>query len=39
MATVYRAKHILLKQERALKVMSPELTSQPGFKESFLREG
>ena len=39
MATVYRAEHILLKQERALKVMSPELTSQPGFKDSFIREG
>jgi serine/threonine protein kinase len=39
MATVYRTEHILLKQERALKVMSPELTNQPGFKESFIREG
>ena len=39
MATVYRTEHLLLKQERALKVMSPELTSQPGFKESFIREG
>ncbi len=39
MATVYSAEHILLKQERALKVMSPELTSQTGFKESFIREG
>ena len=39
MATVYRTEHILLKQKRALKVMSPELTNQPGFKESFIREG
>ena len=39
MATVYRAEHILLKQERALKIMSSELINQPGFKESFLCEG
>jgi serine/threonine-protein kinase PpkA len=39
MATVYYAKHILLNQGRALKVMSPELTNQPGFKESFISEG
>jgi serine/threonine-protein kinase PpkA len=39
MATVYHAEHILLKQERALKVMSPELTNQPGFSDSFICEG
>jgi serine/threonine protein kinase len=39
MATVYRAEHVLLKQERAIKVMSPELSREPGFKESFIREG
>lgn len=39
MATVYRAEHILLKQQRALKVMSPELTNQAGFKDSFICEG
>ena len=39
MAIVYLAEHVLLKQERALKVMSSSLTSQPGFKESFIREG
>ena len=25
--------------QRALKVMSPELTNQPGFKDYFIREG
>ena len=39
MAMVYRAEHILLKQIRALKAMSPEFTHQAGFKESFLHEG
>ncbi|QLQ33565.1 MAG: protein kinase [Candidatus Thiothrix singaporensis] len=39
MATVYRAEHVLLKQERALKLMSPALSREPGFQESFLREG
>ncbi|MGB5599715.1 MAG: protein kinase [Thiothrix litoralis] len=39
MATVYRAEHVLLKQERAIKVMSPELSREPGFQESFIREG
>ncbi|MEB4591274.1 serine/threonine-protein kinase, partial [Candidatus Thiothrix sp. Deng01] len=39
MATVYRAEHVLLKQERALKLMSAELSREPGFQESFLREG
>lgn len=39
MATVYRAEHVLLKQERALKIMSPELSREPGFQESFIREG
>jgi serine/threonine protein kinase len=39
MATVYRAEHVLLKQERALKLMSPKLCRKPGFQESFVREG
>ena len=39
MATVYRAEHILLKQERALKVISPSLSREPGFQQSFIREG
>ena len=39
MATVYRAEHVLLKQERAVKVMSPELSREPGIPESFIREG
>ncbi len=39
MATVYHAQHILLKQERALKVMSSDLVNQAGFKESFISEG
>lgn len=39
MATVYRAEHVLLKQERALKVMSSELSREPGFRDSFLHEG
>ena len=39
MATVYKAEHVLLKQERAIKLMSPGLSREPGFQESFIREG
>ena len=30
MATVYRAEHVLLRQNRALKALSPELVQTPG---------
>ena len=33
MAVVYRARHKVLEREVALKVLSPELLSQPGFTE------
>src|SRR5258708_18255439 len=38
MATVYRAYQASVKRYVAIKVMSPEIASQPGFKERFDRE-
>jgi prolipoprotein diacylglyceryl transferase len=39
MATVYRARHIVLGHNVALKVMAPHLTSDPDFVRRFNREG
>lgn len=39
MATVYRAMHQLLKQERAIKVMHASLSNELGFEKNFLHEG
>ncbi len=39
MATVYRAMHQLLKQERAIKIMFSSLSNEPGFEKNFLHEG
>ncbi|MEB4591281.1 protein kinase [Candidatus Thiothrix sp. Deng01] len=39
MATVYLARHQLLKRQVALKVMSPEFSSGKTFQDAFMREG
>ncbi len=38
MGTVYRAQHLLLRRDVALKLLSPELTRDPVMRERFLRE-
>lgn len=38
MATVYKARHTLINQVVAIKIMKPALTSDPQFCERFLRE-
>ena len=38
MATVYKARHTLIDQIVAIKIMNPTLTSNPQFYERFLRE-
>lgn len=38
MATVYKARHTLINQIVAIKIMNPSLTSDPQFCERFLRE-
>jgi serine/threonine protein kinase len=38
MATVYRAMHTLMKQERAIKIMHTSLVNEPGLENSFLNE-
>src|SRR3954471_4945198 len=38
MATVYRAEHVHLRRQVALKVPMPELASEPAFRERFIRE-
>ena len=38
MATVYRAEHVHLRRQVALKVPAPELAGDPGFRERFIRE-
>src|SRR4051812_13403349 len=38
MGVVYRARHLALDRERALKVISPELSEDPRFRERFQRE-
>lgn len=39
MAIVYRAEHTLLKQDRAIKLMSANQSREASFEASFLREG
>src|SRR5438046_3072987 len=39
MGIVYRARHTLLRERRAIKVLSPELIHISGIKERFIREG
>ncbi|MGB1257061.1 MAG: serine/threonine-protein kinase [Thiolinea sp.] len=39
MATVYLATEVLLNRKVALKIMSPELSGNKGFREGFRREG
>ncbi len=38
MGTVYRAQHLLLRRDVALKLLAPELTRDPVMRERFLRE-
>ena len=38
MGVVYRARHLALDRERALKVISPALSEDPRFRERFQRE-
>jgi YVTN family beta-propeller protein len=38
MGVVYRARHLALDRERALKVISPALSTDPHFRERFQRE-
>src|SRR3954464_16030619 len=38
MATVYRAEHVHLRRQVALKVPMPELAEDPSFRERFIRE-
>ena len=38
MGTVYRAQHLLLRREVALKLLASELTRDPVMRERFLRE-
>src|SRR4051812_33861175 len=38
MATVYQAEHIVFRELRALKVINPELASDPDFVRRFFRE-
>jgi formylglycine-generating enzyme required for sulfatase activity/tRNA A-37 threonylcarbamoyl transferase component Bud32 len=38
MATVYRARQVLLDREVALKVMSPQLATDPAYAQRFLQE-
>src|SRR3954463_4355226 len=38
MATVYRAEHVHLRRQVALKVPMPELAAEPAFRERFIRE-
>ena len=38
MATVYRAEHVHLRRQVALKVPMPELAEEPVFRERFIRE-
>src|SRR6185503_15130810 len=38
MGAVYRARHVLLKQERALKLIRTDLASEETFVKRFLRE-
>jgi CheY-like chemotaxis protein len=38
MGVVYRAEHVHLGRTVALKLLTPELSSQPGFRERFVRE-
>jgi serine/threonine protein kinase len=37
--TVYRAEHLALKVERAVKVLHPQLASDPQYIQRFQREG
>jgi Protein kinase domain len=39
MGVVYRATQLSLQREVALKLVSPELSNEPGFRERFRREG
>ncbi len=38
MGVVYRARHLALDRQRALKVIAPRLSSEPRFRERFRRE-
>jgi len=38
MGTVYRAQHMVLERESAIKVLHPQLNSDPTFVERFMRE-
>src|ERR1700741_4635775 len=38
MATVYRAEHVHLRRQVALKVPMPQLAADPAFRERFIRE-
>ncbi|MDX6638379.1 MAG: hypothetical protein QOJ01_1890, partial [Solirubrobacterales bacterium] len=38
MGVVYRARNVALERERALKVIAPALSADPGFRERFRRE-
>ena len=38
MGTVYRAAHVSINQEVAVKILNPELASSPELKERFIRE-
>ncbi|MEW6735323.1 MAG: serine/threonine-protein kinase [Acidobacteriota bacterium] len=39
MGAVYRARHTLLNDRVAIKILSPHLSNNPGYKRRFLREG
>ncbi len=38
MGQVYRARHVILRHDVALKLLSPELTRDPVMRERFVRE-
>ena len=36
--TIYKARHVLLEEERALKVIRTQLANEPGYRERFVKE-